>query len=340
LLNRAVQANNGAYADAFVYLGRAQQSSGKDRAAVESFKNALTLRPTDFETRTLLAEAKFSSGDNVEEVVSELREVIKRHPNFDFARVVLADVMLFRGELTVAEMQLRAAIRINPKSPPAHMILADVLTYQDSFEKQKEAPKEAQRALELFAEVSNKQVSVSRGLKRLSLSHIIFGGARYSNDKALAEANHIAGKTLMNLVEYALNNAQPLPESRTYLEQSRASLQAAAKLAQAASDKRRAVLVMAAMAQNNLLREDVAGAIKDGEAALKMAEALPDLKDLCEARLTLSNAYNSDQKYPKAVEHLQKYLDTCGTQMSADQRQKVQEDLDHLRRQKDANRKK
>jgi uncharacterized caspase-like protein/tetratricopeptide (TPR) repeat protein len=340
LLNRAVQANNGAYADAYVYLGRAQQSSGKERAAVESFKNALTLRPSDFETRTLLAEAKFSSGDNLEEVVSELREVIKRHPNFDFARVVLADVLLFRGEMTTAEMQLRAAIRINPKSPPAHMILADVLTYQDSFEKQKEAPKEAQKALELFAEVSKKQVSVARGLKRLSLSHIIFGGARYTNDKALAEANHIAGKTLMNLVEYALNNVQALPESKTYLEQSRTYLMEAAKLAQVAGDKRRAVLVMAAIAQNNLLREDVVAAIKDGEAALKLAETVPDLKDLCEAHLTLSNAYNSDQKYPKAVEHLQKYLTGCGNQLSADQRQKIQEDLDQLKRQKDANRKK
>jgi uncharacterized caspase-like protein/tetratricopeptide (TPR) repeat protein len=340
LLTRAVQANNGAYADAYVYLGRAQQSSGKDRAAVESFKNALTLRPSDFETRTLLAEAKFSSGDNLEEVVNELREVIKRHPNFDFARVVLADVLLFRGDMTTAEMQLRAAIRINPKSPPAHMILADVLTYMDSFEKQKEAPKEAQKALELFAEVSKKQVSVARGLKRLSLSHIIFGGARYTNDKALAEANHIAGKTLMNLVEYALNNVQSLPESKTYLEQSRGYLQEAAKLAQTAGERRRSVLVMAAMAQNNLLREDVAGAIKDGEAALKLAETVPDLKDFCEAHLTLSNAYNSDQKYPKAVEHLQKYLTGCGNQLSADQRQKIQEDLDHLRRQKDANRKK
>jgi tetratricopeptide (TPR) repeat protein len=242
--------------------------------------------------------------------------------------------------MTTAEMQLRAAIRINPKSPPAHMILADVLTYQDSFEKQKEAPKEAQKALELFAEVSKKQVSVARGLKRLSLSHIIFGGARYTNDKALAEANHIAGKTLMNLVEYALNNVQPLPESRSYLEQSRTYLQEAAKLAQTAGDKRRAVLVMAAMAQNNLLREDVVAAIKDGEAALKLAEAVPDLKDLCEVHLTLSNAYNSDQKYPKAVEHLQKYLTGCGNQLSADQRQKIQEDLDHLRRQKEANRKK
>jgi tetratricopeptide (TPR) repeat protein len=340
LLNRAVQANNGAYADAFVYLGRAQQSTGKDRAAVESFKNALTLRPSDFETRTLLAEAKFSSGDNVEEVIAELRDVIKRHPNFDFARVVMADVLLFRGDLITAEMQLRAAIRINPKSPPAHMILADVLTYQDSFEKQKEAPKEAQKALELFQEVAKKQVSVARGLKRLSLSHIIFGGARYTNDKALAEANHIAGKTLTNLVEYAINNVQSLPENKTYLEQARGYLLEASKLAQTAADKRRAVLVLATSAQNNLLREDVANAIKDGEAALKMAEAIPDLKDLCEAHLTLSNAYNSDQKYPKAVEHLQKYLDACGGQLSAEQRQKIQEDLDQLKRQKEANRKK
>jgi uncharacterized caspase-like protein/tetratricopeptide (TPR) repeat protein len=340
ILNRAVQANGGAYADAFVYLGRAHQSLGKDRAAVESFRNALALRPSDFETRTLLSEARFSSGDNIEEVVQELREVIKRHPNFDFARVVLADVFLFRGDLTAAEMQLKAAIRINPKSPPAHMILADVLTYQDSFEKQKEAPKEAQKALELFQEVSKKQVSVSKGLRHLSLSHIIFGGARYTNDKALAEANHIAGKALTNLVEYAINNAQSLPESRTLLDQARTYLQEAAKLAQSAGDKRRAVLVMASSAQNHLLREDVALAIKDGEAALKMAEALPDLKDFCEAHLTLSNAYNSDQKYPKAVEHLQKYLDSCGNQLSADARQKVQEDLDLLKRQKDANRKK
>lgn len=340
LLNRAIQANSGAYADAYVYLGRAQQSSGKERAAVESFKNALTLRPSDFETRTLLSEAKFSSGDNVEEVITELRDVIKRHPNFDFARVVLADVLLFRGEMTTAEMQLRAAIRINPKSPPAHMILADVLTYQDSFEKQKEAPKEAQKALELFQEVAKKQVSVAKGLRHLSLSHIIFGGARYTNDKALAEANHIAGKTLMNLVEYALNNVQSLPESKTYLDQSRTYLLESAKLAQTAGDKRRAVLVQAAIAQNNLLREDVQGAIKDGEIALKMAETVPDLKDFCEAHLTLSNAYNSDQKYPKAVEHLQKYLSGCGNQLSADQRQKIQEDIDQLKRQKDANRKK
>lgn len=340
LLTKAVQANGGAYADAFVYLGRAQQSLGRERAAVESFKNALTLRPTDFETRTLLAEARFGVGDNVEEVVAELRDVIRKHPNFDFARVVLADVLLWRGDAIAAEMQLKAAIRVNPQSPPAHLILADVLTYQDSFEKQKQATLEAKRALELFEEIAKKQVSASRGLKRLSLSHIIFGGARYENKKAMAEANHIAGKTLTRLVEYAINNAQSLPESRTYLEQSRGYLQQAAQLAQEAGDRRRQVLVLATLSQNHLLREDVATAIKDGEQALKTAQGMPGMQDLCDVHLTLSSAYNSAQHFAKAVEHMEKFLQVCGSQLSAEERQRFQAELAVLKRQKDAHRKK
>ena len=340
LFSKAVQANSGAYADAYVYLGRAHQSLGRDRAAVESFRNALTLRPTDFETRTLLAEARFAVGDNVEEVVTELREVIRRHPNFDFARVVLADILLWRGDPVAAEMQLKAAIRVNPQSPPAHLILADVLTYQDSFEKQKLATVEAKKAIELFSEVSRKQVSASRGLRRLSLSHVVFGGARYENKKAMAEAQHIAGKTLTRLVEYAINNAQSLPESSAYLEQARVHLLEALKLAQAASDRRRQVLVLATTAQNHLLREDVPQAIKDGELALKTATSISDLQNLCEVHLTLSNAYNSNQQYPKAFEHLEKFIQVCGNQMSADERQKFQEELAVLKRQKDANRKK
>jgi uncharacterized caspase-like protein/Tfp pilus assembly protein PilF len=338
-LNKAIQSNGGAYADAFVYRGRAQQSLNDNRAAVDSFRQALALRPTDFETRTLLAEARFNISDNVEEIIAELREVIKRHPNFGFARVVLADVLLWRGDAIGAELQLKAAIRSNPKLPPAHMILADVLTYQDSLEKQKQAPLEAQKALELFDEVAKKQVSASKGLRHLSLSHILFGGARYENKKAMAEVNYILGKTKTRLVEYALNNAKSLPESATLLQQSRAHLQEALKLAQAGGDKRRQVLVLGTIAQNNLMREDVAGAIKDGEAALIAAKGTPELS-MCEVYLTLSNAYNSDQKYPKAAEQMQKFLSSCGNQLTADERQRFEEELAQLKKQKDANRKK
>src|SRR5262249_25024053 len=88
----AIKANGGVYADAFVYKGRAEQSLGRKEAAVKSFKSALAIRPTDFETQTLLAEAEFNTGNNVNEVIVSLRSIISRHPNFDYARVVLGDV--------------------------------------------------------------------------------------------------------------------------------------------------------------------------------------------------------------------------------------------------------
>ena len=338
LLNKAVQANNGAYADAWVYLGRAHQANGDEAAAVKSFRTALNLRSTDFETKTLLAEARFNIGDNIQEIISDLRDVIKRHPNFDFARVVLGDVFFYRGDVISAELQLRAAIRANPNSPPAHMILADILSEQDSLEKRKEAPKEAQKAIELFNKVSEKQVSVAKGLKYLSLSHILFGGARYENKKAMAEANYILGKALTNLVEYAINNAESLPESGTYLEQGRKALTDAMTLAQKAKDNKRVVVVLSTSSLNNLMREDVNQAIKDGEDALKLGKGIFAPKDLCNVNFTLANAYSSAQKYPKAAENLKAYLDSCGAELAAHRRDALREEL--IKLQKDPNRKK
>ncbi len=338
LLDKAVQANNGAYSDAWVYLGRAHQANGDEAAAVKSFRTALNLRPSDFETKTLLAEARFNIGDNVQEIIKDLRDVIKRHPNFDFARVVLGDVFFYRGDVISAELQLRAAIRANPNSPPAHMILADILSEEDSLEKRKEALKEAQKAIELFNKVSEKQVSVAKGLKSLSLSHILFGGARYENKKALAEANYILGKALTNLVEYAINNAESLPESGTALEQGRKALAEAMTLAQKSKDNKRVVAVLMTSSLNNLMREDVNGAIKDGEEALKQGKSIFTPKDLCNVNFTLANAYSAAQKFPKAAENLKIYLDSCGADLAADRRDALREELVKL--QKDPNRKK
>src|SRR5205085_3281012 len=58
-LSLAIKKNNGAYADAFVYRGRAEQSLGRKADAVVRFEQALALRKTDCETEALLAEARF-----------------------------------------------------------------------------------------------------------------------------------------------------------------------------------------------------------------------------------------------------------------------------------------
>ncbi|HXG67002.1 MAG TPA: caspase family protein [Blastocatellia bacterium] len=336
LFDQAVKANGGAYADALVYRGRAEQSAGRKEAAITSFKAALALRPTDFETETLLAEAKFNAGYDVEEVAATLRGIIRRHRNFDFARVVYGDVLLLRKDFIGAERELRRAITINPKSPPARLILADVLTYQDSRAKMEEAVQQAEEGLRLFQEVSRKQVSASKGLRRLSLSHVLFGGGRYTNDAAMAEAWHMVGKTLTRRVYYD----ESLASSGALLDRARQSLEEARKLASKLSDKRRLALVLETSALNYFLKGDLARAIEDGEKSLSTAAALPDLKDFPDAHFTLFQAYEADQQFGKAATHLQKFIEVAGNQLSASQRADLQANLDRIKRLRDANRKK
>lgn len=336
LLNRAVQDMGGAYTDALVYKGRAEQSLGRKEAAVASFKAALQLRPTDFETQTLLAEARFNAGGNVDEVISSLRSVITRHPNFDFARVVYGDVLLSRREFARAEFELRRAVLINPKSPPAHLILADALTYQESKEKQRRAVEEAEKAVALFAEVSRPQTSRSPGLSRQSINRVILGGGRYLNVAAMAEARHIAAKALTQLVD----RDETLVNPDEYLDRARAHIQEALKLAETLTDKRRLVLVLDISAQNYFLKGDLARAIADAERSLKLSESIPDMKDFYEAHYTLYQVYNSDQQFARAYDHLEKFISLTGSQLSPVERKRMDEELKQVKRQRDANKQK
>jgi len=345
-LNQAVQANGGAYADALVYRGRAEQSLGRYRDAVASFRQALALRPTDYQTRTLLAEARFNAEDNVEEVVKELREIINRHPRDDYPRVVLGDVYFWRHELIKAEQELKRATLLNQKSPPAHMILAEVLTERGAEEKVKrnnaseasakfkEAIEEGKKALQLFDELSRKRVSVAYGLKRLSISHVIFAGGRYTNDRVLAEANHILAKALTKTVELD----ETIIDSNAYLDPARNYLQEALHLARKADDRRRLVLALDTSAQNHLLKGNLPRAIEDAEQALKTSEAIPDLKDYPEAHFTLYLAYNSNQGFGRAAEHLQKYIDAYRPKLSPGDLQRLEEELSKVKRDAKSNR--
>jgi uncharacterized caspase-like protein/Tfp pilus assembly protein PilF len=334
LLNQAIKSNNGVYVDALVYRGRTEQSLKRYEAAVNSFASALSIRPSDFETRVLLAEAKFNASYNVNEIINELQQVIKNHPNFDYARVVLGDILLWRRDMIGAERQLRRAILINPLSPPAHLILADVLTYQNTSLKQKEAIKEAETALNLFEEISKKQVSALRGIKKLSISHIIFGGGRYVNQSVMAEAHHILAKAINRFVERnetITNQTELLTRARNHIEQ-------AMKYAQANSDKHRLTLLYDLSAQNHLLKGDPTTAIIDAEKALKLSENITDLKDFPDAHYTLYSAYNSKQKFKKAAEHLEKFIQIYGNQLSPEERSNFEAELNKLKRAATANR--
>jgi tetratricopeptide (TPR) repeat protein len=305
------RAEGGSYAEALVYRGRAEQSLGMDKEAVKSFQRALQLRPSDFETKTLLAEARFNAVANLDQVEKDLRDVIAAHPDFAFARVVLADLLHYLGKARQAEWELRLAINDDPSYPAAYLELADALTYQPSVEKQKEAISNAEKALELFKKVSEKKVKFSTGLKRLSISHVIFGHANYSNNNVMAEAHHMVAKTRTRLVQFN-SRRMSAQEKAGYLDSARQELNEALALAQKLTDKRRLALVLETSSMNHFLKGELPAAIEDGKQALKVAAAFPDMKDLPDVRLTLYGAYKSSQDYAKAAENLQKYIDAGG----------------------------
>ncbi|HEX9001372.1 MAG TPA: tetratricopeptide repeat protein [Blastocatellia bacterium] len=338
-LTRAIQANGGEYADAFIYRGRAEQSLGRHKQAVASFQRALALRPTDYETRTLLAEARFAAGDNMAAVEKDLRAIIARHPNDDFARLVLADLLYLRRDLVEAEMQLRRAIRNRPYSPPAHLILADVLMDAGARDaelarrnaakmsslpnaKLAEAIKAAERALFLFGELARKRTVALKTPNPLAMSKVVLSGARYNNDASLAEANHALARALITAIEYDDTQAG----NNDYLNNARKAIEEAAKFAKALRNPLRLAMVTETRARLLLLQGDVSGAIKEAENSLQIAASLPndsDLKDFPDAHYTLYSAYVTSLQFGDAANHLQLYLQKNREKMR--RRQQVEE---------------
>ncbi|MBS1812069.1 MAG: caspase family protein [Acidobacteria bacterium] len=354
IFNDAIRINGGGYHQAFTYRGRAEQSLGMKEDAIKSFSEALAVRPTDYQTKTLLAEAKFNAGRNTEEVINDLRAINKRYPLYDFAYVVLGDVLFARGDKIGAEKALRKAIGINPKFPPAHMILAHVLLSKDPAAKfidlgkevdavpWKEAVEQAETALQLFNEVAKKKVSLLKAAKFMSISHVIFGGARYADDAALAESNYILGKAY---TRYAGWEESKLPDAvrMSYIDKGRLNINQSLQLAQNLPDKMRLFLSLWLSADNAFLKGDNARALKDAEAALKLADAMPNAElagDKFELYTILYQANYVNQEYTKAAEALRKGLAIYGPRLPADERQRITDMLRECEERGKANRKK
>jgi len=354
LFNEAIKLNGGGYHQAFTYRGRAEQSLGAKEDAIKSFTEALAVRPTDYQTKTLLAEAKFNAGRNTEEIANELRAINKRYPLYDFAYVVLGDVLFARGDKIGAEKALRKAIGINPKFPPARMILAHVLMSKDPAAKFidmgkevnampfKEATEQAEESLRLFNEVAKKKVSALKAAKSLSISHLIFGGGRYEDNSALAEANYILGKAYTRYAGWEEGN---LPDAvrMSYIDKGRVNIQEALRLSQNSPDKMRQFLSLWISADNAFLKGDSPRAIKDAEAALKLADAMPNVElsgDRFELYTILYQSFYTSQEYTKAAEALRKGLNIYGNRLPADERQRIADMLREVEERGKANRKK
>jgi tetratricopeptide (TPR) repeat protein len=195
------------------------------------------------------------------------------------------------------------------------------------MEKQKEAIAMADKALALFTRVAQKRTSSATGMKRLSISQVIFGGASYTDDKVMAEAHHMLAKTRTRLVSYNSNSLSDQMRN-SYLDAARRDLVEATRLATKLANKRRLALVLETSALNYFLKGDMSSAIKDAREALKVSDQFADMKDFPDAHLTLAGAYESSQDFAKAADHLKKYISVA--ELRPEDRTRKQEKLSYL----------
>lgn len=342
--NQAAAAGGGA--DALVYLGRAQQSLGLKSDAIASFSKALAMTPSDYQTRALLAEAQFNNGQDTTKVIKTLTEIIRQHPRYEFPYAVLGDALFSRRDLSGAEMWLRRGIAVNPAFPPAYLILANVLMYEDPKKTfvdgdvigrarpLREAIDQAEKALQLFKEVAEKEVSVGRSLEHLSISHVIFGGGRYVNNSIFAEAHYMVAKAQTRFAVY--DPYLPGDERKTYLDQARVHLTEARKMAEKMTDKLRLALTLNTSALNSFHRENFTDAVAEAKAAIKVIETLKksgptSLRDEeAETHLTLSRAYEVRQDFCLAAEHRRKAFELIQGNLNEQDRRKLNDESAEL----------
>jgi tetratricopeptide (TPR) repeat protein len=342
----AKSAAAGGGAEALVYLGRTQQSLGLKDDAINSFSKALELKPSDYQTRALLAEAQFNKGQDTNKIIKTLEEIISQHPRYEFPYAVLGDALFARRDLNGAEMWLRRSIAVNPAFPPAYLILANVLMYEDPKKTfvdgetirparpLREAIEHAEKALQLFKEVSEKETSLRRSLEHLSISHVIFGGGRYVNNAIFAEAHYMVAKAHTRFAIY--DPYLPNAERKTHFDQARLHLTESRKFAEKMTEKLRLALVLNTSALNHFHNSNFTEAIAEAKAAIKAIEALKksgptSLRDEeAESHLTLSRAYEVRQEFCLAKEHRQRAFGMVGTALNEQDRKRLSEEIADL----------
>ena len=357
--NKALSVNGNGYSQALAYRGRAQQARGLANDAINSFQMAVNLHPTDYKIKTLLAEAQFQAGWELEKIVKDLRTITNSYKTCETALTLLGDVLFVRGDRVGAERALRKAIQANPRFAPAHMILANVLMYKPPQAKileggelktidwALEALSHAQKALNLFEEFANKKRSLASGTaykkttQFFSFSYLLFGGGRYADEPALAEANYILGKAYTRLVGYD-NGSLSDAKRDEYLAAAAPRIQEALRLAKKNNDKLRLVVTLATSADHAFLKDESARAKKEALEAMKLGEGMPNVElteikfDLC---LNLYLAYNTEQEYGKAYEYLSNGLKLMGARLGPDDLTRYQDLLRECENNMKANRK-
>ena len=87
-----------------------------------------------------------------------------------------------------------------------------------------------------------------------------------------------------------------------------------------------------------MLKEDIQGAIRDGEQALKLISPSPYAELRSQVHFALYQAYDSNQKCAKAAEHLRSFIQLRQSKATVAELGRYNNELDRLKNCAEANR--
>ncbi|MBV8857694.1 MAG: tetratricopeptide repeat protein [Acidobacteria bacterium] len=145
-------------------LAQAYEQLGRGSEYIEELQRAVKLDPANVLARLRLANAflvaysQQKQPDYLAEAERLANEVVAREPNNPDGRILLANVVFFKGDPAAAEKMIKEAVALDPRRVESHMGLA-------RFYLQTNRPQEAER-------VYNEAISAN---DRSSLAHVEYG---------------------------------------------------------------------------------------------------------------------------------------------------------------------
>ncbi|HWS87165.1 MAG TPA: tetratricopeptide repeat protein [Pyrinomonadaceae bacterium] len=145
-------------------LAQAYEQLGRGSEYIEELQRAVKLDPANVPARVRLANgylAAFARDKNAEFLAEAERlanEIAAREPNNPDGRILLANVVFFKGDTAKAEQMIKEAVALDPKRVESHMGLA-------RFYLQTNRPADAER-------VFNEAIAVN---DRSSIAHVEYG---------------------------------------------------------------------------------------------------------------------------------------------------------------------
>ena len=155
--------------EAFLIEADELYRAGKLNLAIEAYKSALDVDPTNAATFVTLARLQVFAGQ-YDEAIENTQNALLKNPNNSLAHAVQGWALGFQGKYGEAEIAIRKALELDANNALAHAYYAEILINQNDFELVDKASEESRIARDLDNTLL--EVRRARGIVLLNTNNV------------------------------------------------------------------------------------------------------------------------------------------------------------------------